>query len=379
MKVLHIIGGGDVGGAKIHVLSLIKEMNKYIDVYLISLREGQFAEDARKMNINVQVVQTGNIIKDLSRIVAIAKETNAQIIHSHGAKANMLAALSKKFTRVPLVTTMHSDYKLDYMQSLSKRLSFGAINTAALRFLDYYVAVSNNFKEMLVARNFKEDKIFTVYNGIDFSVKDESYTREAFLNKYKLNVSADDILVGFLGRLDPVKGLDTFIRAAKIVSEITPNVKFIIGGDGPQRRQLEELVVNLNLENIVIFPGWIDTDHRYEFMNAMDINTLTSLSESFPYVILEGVLYKKAIVSSNVGGVSDLIEDGVNGFLFEPGDYKKLAEHLTELCNNPSLRKTMGEKIYDKASKQFSLQNMSKTQIEIYEKIMSFNEVNNTK
>lgn len=368
MNVLHLIGGGDVGGAKSHVLSLIKEMSKYINVCLISLREGPFAEDARKMGINVKVVSTGSIFKDVSMIKKIASEHGAQLIHSHGAKANMLAALSKASLHIPAVTTIHSDYRLDYMTSFRKRMTFGIINTIALRFINYYVAVSNNFRKMLINRKFNKDRIFTVYNGVDFNIDHGKYNRQEFAKKYSLDLPEDSVLIGILCRFDPVKGLDTFIKAAKIVVERNQNVKFILGGDGAQRESLEKSVKSMGISDNVLFPGWIN--NNYEFMDCININVLTSLSESFPYVILEGVQYKKATVSSDVGGISDLIENGVTGFLFNPGDYKKLAEHLTELINNPQLRESMGEKVYEKASREFSLENMGRTQIQIYNKIL---------
>lgn len=369
MKVLHLIGGGDVGGAKSHVLSLVKELGKYIDVTLVSLRPGPFAEEARSMGIHVEVVKTGNIFEDIRKVASIARSGGYELIHSHGAKANMLSAIAKRFVSISTVTTIHSDYKLDYMQSLPKRLSFGIINTIALRFIDYYVAVSNNYKKMLVKRGFKPERIFTVYNGIDFSQETLPYSRTEFAKKYHLTLEEGDILVGFLGRFDPVKGLDTFIRAAKIVVSRNPSVKFILGGDGRQRKALEDLVASLGITSNVLFPGWIH--NGYEFMSCLDINVLTSISESFPYVILEGVLYKKATVSSNVGGVSDLIESGKTGYLFEPGDHKKLAEYLTELVNNDTLRREMGEKIYQKASAEFSLDTMCRTQLDIYKRIVS--------
>jgi Glycosyltransferase len=368
MNIIHLIGGGDVGGAKIHVLSLIKEMNKYINVRLISLREGQFADDARKMGIDVEVVATGNFISDVAMVKKIAMEHNAKLIHSHGAKANLYATLSKGSLNIPVVTTMHSDYRLDYMNSFWKRVSYGFLNTIALRFVDYYVAVSNRFRKMLIDRDFNKDRIFTVYNGVDFNKELEHYSRADFAKKYSLDLPEDSVVIGILCRFDPVKGLDTYINAAKIVIDNNPNVRFILGGDGPQRPYLEKLVNSLGISGNVLFPGWIK--NAYEFMDCIDINVLSSISESFPYVILEGVLYKNPTVSSDVGGISDLIDDGRNGFLFQPGDYKKLAEHLTSLINDPELRKAMGEGIYDKASKEFSLENMCKTQIHIYNEIL---------
>ena len=149
MKVLHLIGGGDVGGAKSHVLSLVKELDKHIDVKLISFRTGAFADDARKMGINVEIVKTGTIISDVRKVLSIIKNEGYELIHSHGAKANMITFFAKRFTSLPVVTTVHSDYRLDYLQNILKMFSFGLINTVALRFLDFYIGVSKILKKCL--------------------------------------------------------------------------------------------------------------------------------------------------------------------------------------------------------------------------------------
>lgn len=371
MKVLYIIGGGDTGGAKTHVLSLVKELDKHIEVKIISLRPGVFSDEAKEMGIDIEVIKSGNIFSDIKNVISIARRGGYQIIHSHGAKANLFAVALKYFIKTPIITTIHSDYKLDYLESVPKMLSFGLANTIALRFFDFYVAVSGNFKRMLVSRRFNSDKIFTVYNGMDFSRPLKSYLRLNFAKKYKLDIKDEDVLVGILVRLDPVKGLDSFVNAAGEVLKTNPAVKFIIGGEGKERKALESRIKALGISEHVFLPGWIDDP--FEFMSCIDINVLSSLSESFPYVILEGTLFRKATVSSDVGGISDLIEDGVTGFLFKPGDYKTLAKHLVLLVNNPDLRSEMGRGIYEKASIQFSLENMCRTQLEIYKNILDRN------
>lgn len=368
MKVLHIIGGGDTGGAKTHVLTMVKELGKHIEIKIISLRPGVFSDEAREMGINVEVIKSGNIFADMRNVISIIRDGGYQIIHSHGAKANLFGIASKYFTKLPSITTVHSDYKLDYLESVPKMLSFGLVNTFALRFFDYYVAVSGNFKRMLVDRKFESDRIFTVYNGMDFSKTLKNYSRSTFAKKYKLDIKEEDVVIGVLARLDPVKGLNSFANAAGDILKTNPSVKFILGGEGKERKTLENRIKALGISDHVFLPGWIDDP--FEFMSCIDINVLTSLSESFPYVILEGTFFKKATVSSDVGGISDLIEDGVTGFLFKPGDYKKLAQHLILLANNPSLRDEMGHKIYEKASTQFSLENMCRTQLEIYTNIL---------
>jgi polysaccharide pyruvyl transferase CsaB len=368
MKVLHLIGGGDVGGAKVHVLSLVKELSKHIDVKIVSLRSGMFADDARSMGLDVEVVRSGNFAADIKKVVKIIDKGGYQIIHSHGSKANMFSIISKRFTKLPTVTTVHSDYKLDYMHNTLKRLSFGSINTIALRYIDYYIGVSDNFKNMLISRKFNPEKIFVVYNGIDFSKPTKGYNRSSFSDKYNLQLNKSDVVVGILARLYPVKNIGTLLKAAKVALKHNPKLKFVIGGDGEDRKHLEEMASALGISDKVFFLGWIyDPD---ELMSVLDINVLTSISESFPYSILEGAKFKKATISSNVGGIPDLISHGINGYLFNPGDYLRLADYIVELSFNHKKRNEMGEKLYNIARVKFSISNMCKTQLDIYSSIL---------
>lgn len=369
MKVLHLIGGGDVGGAKTHVLSLVNQLGYHIHVKLISLRPGPFADEARNMGIDVEVVRSGNILKDIRTIVDMIFAGEYNILHTHGAKANMIGIFVKRKTGIPVVTTVHSDYRLDYLHSVLKMYTFGLINTIALRLVDYYVAVSQNFKDMLIKRGFPADRIQPVYNGIPFDNPIEIMTREEFCRKYGVTLEPDDVVVGILARLHPVKGHTVFLEAAAKVVKEFPNTKFFIGGSGDDLKpSLEKKAEQLGIRQNVFFLGWVET---FSFFEYIDINVLASYSESFPYVILEGARMKKATVSSRVGGLEDLIVQGENGFLYTPGDANALAGHLITLLKDPDKRKDMGEKLYTTARDHFSLKSMTETQLEIYQRIMS--------
>ena len=368
MKVVHIIGGGDVGGAKTHVLYLLRELGRHIGVRLISLRPGVFAEDARAMGIDVTVVKSRNIFSDIKKVAGIINEGGYDIIHSHGAKANIFALAARRYVKLPTVTTVHSDYKLDYMHSIYRRWSIGLANSIALRFVGNYIAVSRNFRDMLIGRNFKPEDIFVLYNGMDFSNPAVEYSRDRLLQKYGVRLESDDLIVGIAARLYPVKSIDTIVRAARLVKDRNEKVKFLLGGDGEDRKQLEALAKALGLTDTVYFLGWMDDPN--ELMSSVDISVLTSISESFPYSILEGARFKKATISSNVGGIPDLIEDGKNGCLFEAGDYKRFAGLILELASDEKKRAEMGERLYEKTFSEFSVESMARTQLDIYGRIL---------
>jgi polysaccharide pyruvyl transferase CsaB len=367
VKVLHLIGGEDFGGAKSHVISLVSELQKKIDVKIITFRKGAFSSDAEKLGINIEVVKSKSFIGDIRKLIQIIKKENISLVHSHGAKANMFGLIAKFFTKVPVVTTVHSDYKLDYMDSNLKKYSFGLINAVALRLIDYHIGVSDNFKKMLIKRRFNPEKIFKLYNGIKFDFHDYQYSRGDFLKRFKISIPENAVIVGILARLHPVKGIHIFLDAAGIIAKKHPNAYFLIGGDGDERKLLEDKARKLGILQKTYFIGYVDDP--YEFMECIDINTLTSLSESFPYVILEGANQRKTVVSSNVGGISDLITNGENGFLFEPGDYKKMAQFVNTLIEDELLRESLGQKLYLDAKEGFSLDSMRQTQLKIYEDI----------
>ena len=368
MRIVHLIGGGDIGGAKTHILYLLKELSRHVEVKLICLRPGVNADEARALGIDVTVVKSGNIFADIRKVTDLIRKGGYDIVHSHGAKANMFSLAARRKVGIPTVTTVHSDYRLDYMHSLTRRLTIGLVNSVALRFMKNYIAVSNNFKEMLLSRKFKQSDIYVLYNGMDFSVPTVHYSRKKLIEKYHLNIGDEDVIVGIAARLYPVKSIDTIVRAARLVKDSSSKVKFLIGGDGEDRKQLEALTASLDLTDTVFFPGWLEDPN--ELMSSIDISVLTSISESFSYSILEGARFKKATISSNVGGIPDLIKNGENGYLFEPGDHKRFAELILELAQDENKRTVMGERLYEKALKEFSVECMGKTQRDIYSRIL---------
>jgi len=368
MRIVHIIGGGDTGGAKTHVLYLLKELSRHMEVKLISLRPGVFADDARDMGIDVTVVKSRNIFSDIKKVTEIIRQGRYDIVHSHGAKANMFSLVARRKAGIPTVTTVHSDYRLDYMHSFPKRMTIGLINTIALRFMRNHIAVSENFREMLIDRKFNPLGIYVLYNGMDFSVPTAQYSRQNLIEKYRLDIADDDIIVGIAARLYPVKNIETIVRTAHLVKGKNPKVKFLIGGDGEDRKQLEALTSSLGLEDTVYFLGWLDDPN--ELMSSIDISVLTSISESFPYSILEGAKFKKVTISTRVGGIPDLIENDKNGYLFKPGDYDHFAQLILELAQDEEKRHSMGERLYEKALSDFSVESMARTQSAIYTSIL---------
>lgn len=363
-----MIGGGDTGGAKTHVLNLLKELNNFIDARLVCFRKGDFSEDAKKMGIPIEVIESGNPAVGLRELRKIIDEKPVDIIHCHGARGNLMGNLIRRHAKAPVVTTVHSDYRLDYLGRPVARLSYGTTNMLALRRVNYYIGVSDPMTDILIERNFPADRIYTIYNGIDFKTPIQCVPKEEYLSSLGLTYEEGDVVAGIAARLTPVKDYPTLLKAVKLASEKNPRLKLVAAGDGEDRQKLEDLAKSLGIADRVCFAGWV-TDMN-SFYHAIDINLLTSLSETFPYALTEGARMHRATIASHVGGVPVLIDDGKNGLIFTPGDEKQLAEHLVTLSEDAGLRKEMGEQLYEKASREFSIDRMVEHQLEIYDSIL---------
>ena len=368
MKVIHLISGGDSGGAKTHVHSLLQNLTRTIDVTMVCFMEGPFAQEARELGIRTVVLPGRNLLRTYRTLKRMIREEGYEIIHCHGARGNMMGALLRRATGLPVVTTVHSDYRLDYLGRPFSRLSYGTINTIALRLLDYRIGVSDAMTDLLISRGFDPDRLFTIYNGLDFTPRTPALGREEYFRSVGLEADGDSVVVGIAARLNPVKDIATLVRGFAIAHQTCPNLRLLIAGDGEQMDMLKKLSAELGVERQVCFAGWItDTD---SFYHAIDINTLTSLSETFPYSLTEGARAALPTVASRVGGVPYLIEHGIHGLLFEAGDAEGLARCLVSLARDPTLREHLGQRLYQRAKADFSLESTLERQLTIYRTIL---------
>ncbi len=368
MKILHMISGGDVGGAKTHVLSLLRGLCARHEILLICFMEGPFAQEARAMDIPVEIIATNNLAVAQRKVADIVRVRHFSLMHCHGAKANVIGVLVKRLIKLPLITTVHSDPWLDYMGRPISNWTIGVANRKALRKMDYMVGVSHVTCQLLIRRGFDPQRIFPIYNGVDFSPRKIALEREAYFDSIGLQREKESVVFGIATRISPVKDLPTLVRAfAQAVKEV-PSARLVIAGDGEDRAKLEALAAELCPAGSVQFIGWVsDMD---SFYNALDVNLLTSLSETFPYAITEGARMRCATIASEVGGIPRIVLHQKTGLLFHPGDTEALTKHMLTLARDQDLREQLGQAIYEKTKNDFSVEATLRTQEEIYKTIL---------
>lgn len=367
LKVLHMISGGDTGGAKTHVFALLGKLKDMADVKIVCFMKGVFWDELQNIDVDSELIEQKSrfdmsVLKRLREICA----DGVDVIHCHGARANFIAASLKKHVDIPMITTIHSDYLLDF-DGLYRKIVYTGLNVYALKKFRYFIAVSDNFRQMLISRSFRPNSVYTVYNGMDYSGTPDFVSKEEFAKRIGITYDPKIKYVGLIGRHDYVKGHDVFIKAMKDVCRRFEDVRFIIAGDGAGRETLAELAKAEGVSDKLIFAGFVKD--IYSFINFIDINTLTSRSESFPYVLMEGARMSKPTVCSAVGGIPDLIKDSKTGLLFKSEDSAELARKIIFLLEHPDEAKKYGEALHTLALEHFSDTALAKKHVEIYKSV----------
>ena len=289
---------------------------------------------------------------------------------------SLVGLLAKRRTGKPLIVTVHG-YDINivpeigYGIRLNKKLDI--LVRMVLKQADAIICVSPELRRKVLKLGVPKEKLFIVFNGIDLNLyrpPSEKESNEINDVRRSLGVNEDDFLILNARHLRPVYGLEYLIKAAKLVTENIKNVKFIIAGDGPLYKQLHNMVCCLGLEKNVRLIGLVPRFLMPKLMQASDIYVNTSLSDGMPPSLLEAIACGKPVISFDVGGARDIIDNNINGFLVPVKDYKMLASKIIYLLKNPHFMKNMGLKARKKAEDKFDINKRIDKITSIYEKIM---------
>lgn len=356
MKVLHLNAGNETGGGMVHILTLLNGLN-HDEVILGLFEKCQMYHEAKKMGI--RVVYFGQKSKyDLSilrRISRFIQSEEIQIVHSHGPRANLFSCLLKVFCKnCKWVTTLHSDPRDDFLGAGLRGRVFTKLHLSCLRSLDHYFAISNRFKDLLIQFGVCQDKITTIYNGINFEIPD--YTQ---VTRQELGLHHDDFVMIMVARLHAVKGHIVAFEAMKKLVKNNPSIKLILVGDGGLSSELKDKAKTMGLEHHILFLGHQDNIHG--LFSIADLKLITSYSESFPLVMLEAARAKVPVISTDVGGVKDLISSKELGWVIPTKNPEALVNAIQEAVHlkEESKLQDIGKNLYDKASADYSIDQFS--------------------
>ena len=366
--VMHLISGGDTGGAKTHVLSLLRGlMEQGCRVLLVCFMEGSFSEEARAMGIPVRILPRNEISGNVKWLSRYIRHNRPDAVHCHGSRANFFGALLASRVSVPIVTTIHSDPWLDYLDRPGADRVFGRINRLSLKKIPWQICVSDELQELMAGKGVPKERLFRIPNGMDLARFSASVSRQDWYALHGLTIPADAVVFGTAARLAPVKDLSTLITAFSRVVDRYPSARLLIAGEGSESEKLRHEAEKLCPKGSAHFVGWLED--TASFYQALDVNVLTSLSEGFPYAILEGGRMRCATIATRVGNIPKAITDNETGFLIEPGDIAALFSLMCRMIEEPETRKRLGDALYEKIGRDYSLESMVRAQLAIYDEI----------
>lgn len=380
IRVLHIIGGGEIGGAEIHILDLARHLSPLeIEVHLCCLFPAPLLQRAQQQGIKATAITMRNKLDVFSlwRVMQIVREVNPHIVHTHGVRANLMGRLAAKLAGVRhTVTTVHSVLEHDYPDTTARWLNYWSEKlTSGLT--ERYIVVAEFLKKNLCDQGIPANKVSVIHNGIDIdkfsgcrSVQVQDNARTLFSSvRLELGIDEQAPLVGMVGRFHPVKGHRCLVEAAKEIVKINPQVRFLLVGDGNIRDEIAQCIREKNLEAYFVFTGFREDIAR--IYQALDILALPSLSEGLSLTLMESMLCGCPAVVTRVGGNPEIVIDGKNGLIVSPCDSLALAAALLRLIENPGEAQRMGEAARKTIEERFTVKRMAERTQSLYQQMMN--------
>jgi glycosyltransferase involved in cell wall biosynthesis len=353
IRILRAITRLNIGGPAIHAILLTNALNDGA-VFSSTLvagttapHEGDMLDLAAARQVQpVMLPALGREISpaddliSLARMVQLVRKLRPDVVHTHMAKAGTIGRLAAHVCRVPLIVhTYHGHVFHSYFGAAKTRL-FVTIERALGLATDRIIVLGDEQRDEIASVGVAPiHKLEPIRLGLELGQFLE-VERERGALRRELGIDADTPLIGIVARLVPIKAHELFFEAAARVLARVPEARFVVIGDGERRAELESLVDQINLRSSVTFVGW-----RRAMVGVyadLDVVVLTSRNEGSPVSLIEALASAKAVVSTAVGGVPDVVIDEVTGLLAPSGDAEAIADAIVRLVRDREMAARLG-------------------------------------
>lgn len=359
INILFLLLSLNVGGTEKHIYDLVLNLKKEKFNPLVCCLYDLGSIGVRLVNNTEGVKVYHNLIRNkwdmagIWKLIGILKNENIHILYTINSPLTQFwGTILVKFTGVAALVTRVAATKPIFHGKRRK-----IVNKLMLRFVDKVIAQANSHKEYLISHEgFQPWKVEVIYNGVE--LKNFTSPINMLSIRRALGIPADALVIGIVARLRPEKGHLIFLQAARKIINVLPQSHFLIVGDGKERKKLEEITQELEIQSNVHFLG-IRSDIP-QIISLFDVAVLTSnpVVETFSNAILEYMAASKPVVATNVGSTSELVIDGETGFLIPFNDSDTLANAILRLLKDGGLAKKMGEVGREKIKERFTVQKM---------------------
>lgn len=356
IKVLRVIARLNVGGPALHVAYLSEGLaERGYDTTLVAgtLARGEESMADVAERRGAKIIQLDALHREIGplrdakailRLAGIIRRERPTILHTHTAKAGAvgrIAAVLAGRARPPIIVhTFHGHVLRGYFSPLTT-LAFRTLERWLARISTTLVAVSPEVRDDLVRlRVAPQSKFVVIRLGIELDERVGGGEEARRATRRMLGVAQDAFVIGWVGRMTAVKRTDDVVRALRNLVDRGIEAHLLLVGDGPDREHLERYAHELGVVRRCLFVGYQDDVGR--FYEAIDVLLLPSANEGTPVSVIEALAARRPAVATRVGGTSDVVRDGVDGFLVEAGDADALGERLAELATDAERRERMG-------------------------------------
>ncbi len=373
-KICYIITKGNWGGGQKYVYNLATSLPKDKFETFVITGEGKILKNKLE-DKGMRVYEISSLKRDMSfiseiktfwSIFKIVQKEKPDVLHLNSPKASGIGAVVGRILLTPNIIQTAHGWSFNENRNLLSRFLIYIFSWITVALCYKTIVIAKNEKKQALSMPFiREKKVALIRNGIEeIKYIEKNIVRDALLNRIsvpKESVAKETIWIGTISELHKNKGLKYVINALSKVK--TPFLFFVIG-EGEEREYLENLIMRNGMQKKVFLLGFIDIANLY--LKAFDIFTLTSIKEGLPYTLLEAGMAGLPIISSDIGGIPDIIDDGKNGLLNRKGDEKEITKDIEYLISNPKVGAEFGKKIKVKIEKEFSIEQMLKKTINLY-------------
>lgn len=361
VKVLQLGSPTGLYGAERWILALIKHLDPTkIESWVASIRDEPHLKvplciEAQKLGVRTHIFNCyGKInFSAIQQIKEFIRQNGIDIIHTHGYKADLIGYFATRGTSCKIVSTPHGwtrsrDLKLKIYANLDRMI---------FPLLDAVAPLSDELDRQLRRIPGLKSKLHLIRNGVNIDeIKDVGHIAKE-ISAFKSN---GEVVIGYIGRLTPGKGLDILLNAVKEYGE--PNWRVAIVGDGEQCAELQSMVTDLDIGNRVTFFGF--RPDRLAFLKGFDVFVLPSRSEGIPRCLMEAMIAGVAVVASDIPGCRYLVDGKTTGLLFQSD--RELAESIKRLISDPLLRESLSRSGQEFIQQRFSAARMAKQYEELF-------------
>jgi glycosyltransferase involved in cell wall biosynthesis len=362
VRVVQVMATGTNGGAQEHVFNLVKRLDRaFYDVSVVSLSPGSAVRKLQRAGIDVTVIDEPDDAIATAILAAHLADVRADVIHNHMYRAEIVGtkasiALGEAGHRRPwVISTVHSSrIRPKEDQEELRRLTPQ---------MDQLIVVSRAIEEKVAEEGRTGAPVGLIYNGVDLERYD--HQEPCCTLREEFAMEPDAAIVGVVGRLELEKGHPTLLEAWPLVLQRVPSAYLLIVGEGSRLDALHTIARGLDVERHVIFTG--RRDDIPAVTAAFDVAVLPSYREAQGLTILEAMALSRPVVASNVGGIPEMIVDGVNGLLVPPHDPPALADAIARLLTSHQLADMIGRRGHDTVHDRFCIQLMVNAVQELYD------------